>query len=184
MGTDSAANASRRPTLTTITRKEINRAKDLNYYRIIDWGRNYMSWSRQRAQQVLLRLLKGSTITIAEVGAYESAPEGPTFPNWNHNPEHNRMARHFWRWFYWRHPRGYLYLADQPDFGGHWGREEGPHFYGDFNSVSVQAFLMTLAGMTAEDLWISVVQGGAKQVIIEPCYDVGLHLTRAIAVRL
>jgi tRNA(Ile)-lysidine synthase TilS/MesJ len=87
MDTDSAENASLRPTLTAITRKEITRAKDLNHYRIIDWGCNYMGWSRQRARQVLLRLLKGSTITIAEVGAYESAPEGPTFPNWNHNPE-------------------------------------------------------------------------------------------------
>lgn len=109
--------------------------------------------------------------TVIKIDNYLDVPKRNDFPKWRHNGGHVSKARNFWNYFYHKHPDCELFMRDAPDFFGTIGDNI---FYGDIGQVSVRSFAFSIKHLRKGDLWISVLDDGSRQIIIEPLADVPL----------
>ena len=111
-----------------------------------------------------------ATLTVAHIPTFHDAPERNDWPGWVHVGNHSAYGKLYWNWFFWNHPGGELHFSDSPDFFGNFPK--GESFWGDIGIVSASAFALTQKGMRLGDLWISVLDDGTRQVLIEPHYSI------------
>lgn len=114
---------------------------------------------------------KIATVTIIEVPDFFNAPQRDDWPGWEHSGRHVEVGRNYWNWFFLGQPKGELHLGDSPDFYGQLPNEH--NFWGDIGKVSASTFAMVQKTLGANDLWISLLDEGKTQVIIETHLDLG-----------
>jgi len=151
-----------------ISQKLITDPLDIMSAPIIDFNRLNGVWecAADAVRTIFSWFDHMATITIVDIPDFHNAPERDDWPGWDHVGGHPELGRKYWNWFFWRHPRGKLKFSDSPDFYGGFG--DGALFWGDIGKVSASAFAMTQKQLRAHDLWVSVLGGGIRQVLIEP----------------
>jgi len=81
--------------------------------------------------------------------------------------DHPRVGRLLWNWFHHTFPDYGLILADQPDFQAIRRAPNPRHvIWGDIGMISPQAFAWALLGARPDDMWISILDGGFRHVVI------------------
>ena len=92
------------------------------------------------------------------------------FPGWSHVGDHVSAGMDYWDWF--MDTRQYdsdsLHFSDSPDFFGTLGVK---NFWGDIGKVSASAFAITLKQLDKGDLWITLVGGGERHIVLEARYS-------------
>lgn len=150
---------------------------DLN---IVDLQRPNGFWNSpgDALRTIFSWLDNSATFTIADIHDFDVAPKRDDFPNWSHVGRHQEVGEKLWNWFHWKFPNSLLQLHDSPDFSGRFYDPEIQGgccwFCGDIGRVSASAFAISISRMNANQLWISVVNGGYRQIIIEPLADNGV----------
>ena len=110
-----------------------------------------------------------ASYSIYQVPDFLDAPECGEFPaDWTHaGSEHNKIARLFFNWFRWKFPLYQLSMWDEPDFQAIKDDETGHHIInGDIGQVSASTFKLVMTNARAGMMWISVLDGGKKHVVI------------------
>lgn len=145
---------------------------------IMDFNRPNGVWSNpgDALETISSWLIHRARFTKIEVMDFEDAPVRDDCPDWKHyGKTHGPIGENLRNWFYWKFPHSKLALADEPDFYGWFAVDDGfdhkPKFWGDIGKVSISTFSRTIKGMSNGDLWISVLDEGRRQVIIELLVD-------------
>jgi len=135
---------------------------------IIDFRRLNGSWpDAGAAMRTIFSFMRdgNATYEVFNVPNFEDAPVRQDFPDWYHPGDHVRIARIFWNWFHHHFPAYKLMLGDSPDF--QCIKSNPRHcIWGDFGQVSASAFALCQKFMRAGDMWMSVLDGGSKHVLI------------------
>lgn len=153
----------------TSDRKVFSSPRELVALGIIDFGRLHGYWgSREKAVAHIGGLLcGGADYVVYEVPDFDACPVRDDWPGWSHVGGHPPIGRKLWDWFHHHLPDYSLVLKDQPDFQAIKRTAEGTHFInGDIGQVSPQAFVFAMNGAKPGDMWISVLDGGKRHVVI------------------
>jgi len=134
---------------------------------IIDFNRLNAVWknSGDALKTIFSWFDNVATITKVRIPDFHDAPIRDDWPEWKNIGNHPQIGKAYWNWFFLHHERGELNFSDAPDFYGEF--EGGGMFWGDIGKVSASTFAMTQKGMSAGDLWISLLEDGGLQVVIE-----------------
>jgi len=149
-----------------ITQKLITSPFEILEADIIDFNRLNGVWnnSGDALKTIFSWFDHSATITKVRIPDFHEAPVRDDWPGWDHIGHHAEIGQAYWNWFH-LHKKGTLNFSDAPDFYGVF--EGGGMFWGDVGKVSASTFAMTQKGMSAGDLWISLLEDGNLQVIIE-----------------
>jgi len=157
-----------------ITSKLIESPLDLLEADIIDIQRcSPFPNSAKALQACYSGLERAAYLTIIEINDFWDAPEREDWSGWKHSSNHDKIGEQLWNWLWWKCSDiiKSLSFGDSPDFLGEFCN--GSWFSGDIGKVSPLAFMLTAGGrFRANDLWVSILDDGARQVIIEPVYNV------------
>jgi len=139
---------------------------------IIDFNRLNGHWSDSSgALKTIFSWFDGMAVaTVAKIHNYLEAPKRDDWPGWDHCGSHSGVGQTYWNWFWWNHPNGELCFDDQPDFFGMF--DDGSRFWGDVGKVSASTFAMSQKFLRKNDLWISLLGDGSRQVLIESLVDI------------
>lgn len=112
-------------------------------------------------------LCGGADYITFDVPDFAAYPERGDWPGWKHVGNHPAIGRSLWNWFHHHLPQYTLVFVDQPDLRAWSIRGKKTHFiHGDVGQVPPQAFVRALNGLEPGDMWISVLNGGTKHVVL------------------
>lgn len=99
--------------------------------------------------------------------------ERDDFPIWrkkNISPKKKEMAKNYWDWFmtYQYKYKKELAFYSNPDFCG---TLDNTKFYGNIGKISPVDFSIAIKGLEKHDLWITLLNDGGKQIIMEALYS-------------
>lgn len=154
-----------------INQKLVTSPMDLLGLNIIDFNRLNGYWNNtgDALTSIFSWLENFAVVTIYQINDFDQAPKRDDWPEWLHVGHHSHVGKKFWNWFLWYHPEAKLYFSDEPDFWGEY--PDGGLLCGDLGLVSASSFLLAQASLGKGDVWISVLNGGHKHVMIEILAD-------------